>query len=358
MNARQATARQLAALLQASRQQTLALLDAYVAALGESLLIPQSETLNPPLWELGHLAWFADHWLFPDLQRIPHYDARYDSSHVAHSSRWSLPLPNLTQTKALLDASLEAILQKLSQVDSDSDVALYFYRLALFHEDMHAEAAIYSAAFLNIPIPQALLRLPFKASASTNARVRVPAGRWLLGSQAGDAAYPQAGFAFDNELGQHEVALAAFEIDARAVTWRQYLPFVEATGRDLPQIVGDLDAAAVHLNLADAQAWCAWAGRRLPTEAEWECAAITFGASGSAQFIWGEVWEWTASTFTPYPGFAPHAYSDYSEPWFGTHQVLRGASVATSKRMVHPKYRNFFLPHRRDIHAGFRSCAL
>jgi gamma-glutamyl hercynylcysteine S-oxide synthase len=353
MNARQATARQLAALLQASRKHTMALLDAYVAALGESLLVPQWETLNPPLWELGHLAWFADHWLFPDLQRISHYDALYDSSKVAHSSRWSLPLPDIARTKALLDESLRAILQKLAQVDSDSDEALYFYRLALFHEDMHAEAAIYSAKFLSITIPQALLRLPPKVSAFTNARVHVPAGTWLLGSRVGDAAYAQAGFAFDNELGQHEVRLDAFEIDARAVSWRQYVPFAKATGRAMPHAAVDLDAAAVHLNLSDAMAWCAWSGRRLPTEAEWECAAMS-----QPDFVWGEVWEWTASSFEPYPSFVPHAYADYSQPWFGTHQVLRGASTATSERMMHPKYRNFFLPERRDIFAGFRSVTL
>jgi EgtB-related family protein len=352
MNARKATASQLTTLLQASRACTLGLADAYVAALGEPLLVPKLDHLNPPLWELGHIAWFADHWLSPGQQRIPDYDALYDSSNVAHSTRWSLPLPDLAQTKALLDESLQAILQKLAQVDSDSDEALYFYRLALFHEDMHAEAAIYSAQYLGIPIPQALLRLPSKPAVPATASLCVPAGEWCLGSVGND------GFAFDNELGQHTTDLSAFEIDASAVTWRQYLPFAQATGRALPLAMGDLDDAAVHLNLVDAQAWCAWAGRRLPTEAEWECAAMTFGASSDSQFIWGEVWEWTASTFEPYAGFVPHAYSDYSEPWFGTHQVLRGASVATSKRMVHPKYRNFFLPHRRDIHAGFRSCAL
>jgi EgtB-related family protein len=217
--------------------------------------------------------------------------------------------------------------------------------------------------------------------------VRLPACVWPQGQA-------REGFQFDNEIGPQATELGAAEIDLRVLSWAEFLPFVEAggygkqdfwtapgwdysqaQGRHAPRYLRQqrgsewqvqrwgrwqtLDPAepAVHLSAYEAQAWCVWAGRRLPCEAEWERAASQLGA----QFHWGKVWEWTASDFQPYgalAAFKPHPYRDYSAPWFGQRRVLRGASLFTQPRMRHSLYRNFFAPDRNDIAAGFRTCSL
>jgi ergothioneine biosynthesis protein EgtB len=193
---------------------------------------------------------------------------------------------------------------------------------------------------------------------------------------------------FDNEKWSHAVRLPRYRIAPRCVSNGEYADFVEAGGYGEPAWWSDeglawlrdariahphrwrrgpggweqrwfgawqplrADAPVCHVNAYEAEAYCRFAGRRLPTEAEWECAA----AQGAID--WGaSVWEWTADAFAPYPGFSPDRYRDYSQPWFGTHRSLRGGSLVTRPRMTHPRYRNFFLPHRTDIFAGFRTCA-
>jgi iron(II)-dependent oxidoreductase len=109
-----------------------------------------------------------------------------------------------------------------------------------------------------------------------------------------------------------------------------------------------------HVSLYEAQAYSAWAGRRLPSEAEWELAA----RSGHPGFHWGALWEWTCSRFEPFPGFSPGPYREYSAPFFGSHQTVRGASFATPSRLRSFQFRNFYSPERDDIFIGFRTCAI
>jgi len=395
---RQALAQQLCD----ARERTLALFAASRAALCDALVVPCSPELNPPLWELGHIGWFADWWIArnpqrdrgvhadPQAPRTPARQARrgldadalYDSSRVAHALRWHLPLPDADATVLDLKASLQDTLRLLEDAP-DTDEGLYFFRLALFHEDMHAEAAVYMAQTLGhdpfaagtMPHPPA----PAIAQPAADKTLSVAAMDWSMGHE-------NPGFAFDNELRTCTLHVLAFQIDAAPVNWARYLPFVEAGGYEqkswwseegwawrsaqeqhAPRYLRrsgsgswarqrwgqwlplDLDEAACHLSAFEAEAWCAWADRRLPSEAEWELAAHTV-----ADFQWGRVWEWTATPFAPYPGFEPHPYVDYSAPWFDGRPVLKGASLATSPRMRHPKYRNFFERHRNDIVSGFR----
>lgn len=377
----------LARALQATRTRTLGLMQAWQSALPD-LSVPPLPGMNPPLWEWGHIAWFQEWWTVRNRQRhlgtrsassgadfdaslLPHADALYNSSEVAHDSRWALSLPDLAGTQTYLAQVLQRSLGHLQalQMQHDaghvaSDDELYFWRLALQHEDMHNEASVYMAQALGLTLPEALCwrtGAPWLQTESP-AQIHVPAQVYTLG-------HAGPGFAFDNERQAHPVALAAFSIDAEAVSWARYLPFVQATGHPMPPHVRwehgawqaqrfgrwqalDLQAPAVHLSAQDAEAWCQWAGRRLPTETEWECAAQQSG------FAWGQVWEWTASDFAPYPGFEVHPYRDYSAPWWHTHRVLRGACAATSAHVIDVRYRNFFVPERQDIFAGFRSVAL
>lgn len=396
-SSRCADAAPLARQLRDSRADTLATFAAYQQALPE-LTVPQRAELNPPLWELGHVGWFQEYWITrngqralgchanPDIERPPGVrsgaDQLYHSSRVAHDTRWSLPLPHAADTCADLRTQLAHTLALLADTPN-SHTDLYFFRLALAHEDMHHEAALIMAQSLGLPIRDPRWQTPRLPQAIAHT-LQVPATRWQLGTPT-DTAH----FCFDNELGECEQTLAPYDIDSTVVSWAQFLDFVEAGGYSQSQwwsadgqrwltssaahcprylrreggqwqqwrhgqwTVLPLDGPACHLTYYEAQAWCHWRGRCLPTEAQWECAL----AHHPKAFDWGQVWEWTASAFAPFEGFRPHPYRDYSLPWFDGRPVLRGASFATSERLRHWRFRNHYTADRNDIFAGFRSCA-
>jgi ergothioneine biosynthesis protein EgtB len=393
-----------------ARNHTLQLFGQFQAALTDAqLTVPQLISLNPPLWELGHIGWFQEWWVARNLQRArgtrcdpqhprlpsiePNADRWWDSTRVAHNTRWSLDLPAPARCRAYLLDTLETTLELLDKSD-DSDDALYFYRLCLFHEDMHSEAMVMAAQTLGLPLEKHFVKAFTPPPRPVRQPLLIPAIAWLAGSAAG----PGSGFAFDNEKPPHQINVPEFEIDAQPVTWAQFVEFVDDAGYDRPELwhpggwqwlqalaasegrrgprhveqIGVASGAvmqtrfgqphrmlgnqsAMHVTWWEADAWCRWAGRRLPAEVEWEVAATTADRRG---FHWGDVWEWTGTTFKPYPGFKPDPYVDYSQPWFGDHKVLRGGSFATRARLKSTRLRNFYLPERDDAFCGFRSCLL
>jgi iron(II)-dependent oxidoreductase len=179
---------------------------------------------------------------------------------------------------------------------------------------------------------------------------------------------PSHGFAYDNERPRHTVDLAPFEIDRAPVTNGAYLAFIEETGAEPPmywQADGEggwvstamgrrapiaPDHPVIHVSWEQADAFARWAGKRLPSEYEWEAARPSLKGAGQA-------WEWTSSDFLAYPGFEAFPYREYSEVFFGdTYKVLRGSSWATHPHVARPSFRNWDLPQRSQIFAGLR-CA-
>ncbi len=398
----------------------------------EQLIVPRLSSINPWLWELGHLAWFQEKWCLRDHGRLPSLradaDALYDSAAVPHDIRWDLPLPDRQGTLAYLAQVGDAALERLERADPSAD-DVYFALLSIFHEDMHGEAFMYTRQTLGYPPPKLSDGHEDRGDRAAGALpgdVFVPGREFMLGAAQNEP------FVFDNEKWAHRVRLEPFAIARAPVTQAEFAAFVDASGYEDERFWSaegwrwrlETDARQpiywerqdsgrwlrrnfykwlplephrpmIHVSWYEAEAYCRWANRRLPTEPEWEVAALAEPTLHKRRFPWGQsspapdranldgegmgcvdvatlpagdsacgcrqmignVWEWTASDFGPYPGFVADPYKEYSEPWFGTHKVLRGGCWATRARLARTTYRNFFRPERRDIFAGFRTCA-
>ena len=412
-----------AALLDA-RDYTLAL---YAHLTPEQRQVPYLRVVNPPVWELAHIGWFQEFWCLryreghaPFASRWADCDRLLNSSLIPHEQRWGLRQLLWDDVLRYLQRELEDTLQALEVSTPDQR---YFFQLALYHEDMHGEALLMTLHTLGLPQPE-LRRpvLPRPDATAPGQEVEFEGGSFAMGSK------PGPNFVFDNEKWAHEVQIAPFALSAVAVCNGEYQDFVEAGGYTRREFWSEdgwrwrersalqaprywrkqagqwlmrrfdnwepLPGAepVMHVNAYEAQAYCAYVGRRLPSEAEWEFAARA-RLRNADRFPWGEapaddgranlnglysrpvpvsalpqsdsatglrqmlgnVWEWTSTTFGPYPGFSPDPYAEYSQPWFGDHQVLRGGCFATRARLVHNRWRNFYTPERGDIFAGIRT---
>jgi len=343
---------------------------------------PRAEHLNPPLWEYGHIVWFQERWCLRArpagdfaASLLAGADALYDSSSVPHDSRWDLPL---LEPAAVDDYAARVAAAMATRLRSGFDDELaYFAELCLYHELMHIEAWWMAFQDLGYAPP---VRPDVAGSLSTQ-RLAFDTGEAELGSG------PGAGFIFDNEKWRHPVPVPAFDIDASPVSETAFAEFVDAGGYQdragwseagwawrvasgashpvywrrenggwqvrrfdhwLPLRA---DAPMQHLNRYEAEACAAWQGRVLPTAGQWSRAVER------PEFRWGMNWEWLRDPFAPYPGFSPDPYRDYSQPWFHTHGELRGGGPVTDASLKRPGFRNFYLPHRRDPFAGFRTAS-
>lgn len=412
----------------------------------QQMIGPSLPIVNPLRWEIAHVAHFQEFWLLrhqrghKPIQPAPNLesDKLYDSARVHHDTRWDLPLPSkqttIDYTQRILDRVCEEVLKHPAKPDANSYDDNYFLHLSLLHEDMHNEAITYTRQTLGYRVCSRVCNSAFRRLKSqppegvtTDALgdAFIPAGVFRLGSEL------DSGFVFDNELRSHEVTVAPFAISRTATSNAEFLAFVEAGGYRGQEYWSDdgwrwresANAAhpvywrkidgewqrrvfdqwvrleenlpVIHVNWFEADAYCRWAGRRLPTESEWELAAAGIGKrkfpwgveaptperanldwqtldagcllpvdalpAGDSEFgvrqMIGNVWEWTATDFAGFDGFTPGPYKEYSAPWFGDHKVLRGGCWATRSRLIRNGYRNFYKPDRRDVWAGFRTCA-
>jgi iron(II)-dependent oxidoreductase len=422
-------AAELEAELQDARARTLLL----ISTLSDRDLEEQHDVLmSPIIWDLGHIASFEELWLLKHLDGPVEFGEMpgvYNPFEHPRRERGALPLPRRSEVLAHLERVREEVLRRLETVDFDSSPLLqegYVYRMVAQHEHQHNETMLQTLQLkLGGPYhPPRRHELP-AATEIKQGMVRIPAGDYTVGTNDRSAAY-------DNERALHRVTLKAFRIDRTPVTNGEYLAFIADGGYTRPELWSpaglqwldqsravaplywslsdtgwysrSMDRAeqvdptrpVCHVSYYEAKAFARWAGKRLPTEVEWEVAATWDPTRGRAlAFPWGDeplttalanvdqlgfgtapvgayprnisplgcygmigdTWEWTSSDFGPYPGYETFPYREYSEVFFGDeYKVLRGGSWATRPTVARTTFRNWDYPVRRQIFSGFR-CA-
>ena len=381
----------------------LALMDArnrtlgWLSAFDELQFGGEFDGFDPPWWLAGQVAWFQEYWVARHVRRgrgeaagaggprlasvQPQADAWFDPQASRRAQRWQGPAPASELLHHYLADTLDTTLELLDKAVPTDD-GLYVFRLALAHEDRQAEAMAVLVQALDLPAERQLALTerglwPTLPGHGRRDALGFGGQRCLLGTTPG-------GYVPASERWAHEVSVAEFEIDAQPVSWAQYAEFVEDGGYDergwwsdsgwemldatqrrapryVEQVAGGVLArrqgrmqrlpgtqAVLHISAHEADAWCRWAGRRLPSDAEWELAA---GQAASRGFVWGELAEWVAGSARAYPG-GPAL--DAAVP----RRVQRGASAWASARLRHAHARQFVAAGSDEGFVGFRSCAL
>ena len=428
-----ASREQIALLLEEARARTLQL----IATVSEADLRAQHDPLmGPILWDLGHIGHFEALWLDRDLDgkvEFVEMPGMYNPFEYPRRVRGELPLPTLASTLEAMAAIRERVLERLEGVDLDSSDPLlkdgYVYHMVLQHEYQHNETILQT---LQLKAGTPYSPAERRALPSTRIPNDMPARMVRVDAVGATVGTDDRRHAYDNERPRHSVAVAPYWIDRTPVTNAEYLEFMGDGGYERPELWSEegrawlaeskvraprywwqqdgvwmrrsMDRVAmpepsspvIHVCYHEADAFARWAGKRLPTEVEWEIAASWDPARQSAlQFPWGtegataqeanidqlgfdvapvdshefnvspsgcygmigDVWEWTSTDFAGYEGFEAFPYSEYSEVFFGTeYKVLRGGSWATRPGAIRNTFRNWDYPIRRQIFSGFR-CA-
>jgi gamma-glutamyl hercynylcysteine S-oxide synthase len=319
----------------------------------------------------------------------------YDAIESPRTIRGKLPILRGAELRSYLDEVRERALEVLDRLELESaeDPLLaqgFIYEMLIAHEHQHNETMLQLIQMVDGYEPVEI-EPPPEPDSDGPQMVLVEGGEAEIGAGAD-------GFAYDNERPRHTVDLESFWIDRTPVTNRAYAEFVADTRAEPPMYweaeregwwsrmaMGrreplDPDQPVVHISWHEADAFARWAGKRLPSEEEWELAAagadreranldqLAFGCAGAGAYadapsdcgavqMLGDVWEWTSSDFEAYPGFQAFPYREYSEVFFGdAHKVLRGGSWATRRNVIRTSFRNWDLPERRQLFAGLR-CA-
>jgi iron(II)-dependent oxidoreductase len=325
--------------LERARRRTEDLLE----PLSDEQLTRQISPLQSPLvWDLAHIAHFEELWL---LRRVggrdamsSEYDDLYDSFAHARGERGRLPILPPEDARSYVRDVREGVLALIPELTFDNGDPLldrgFVVGMVVQHELQHAETMAQTLALAGLPGPG----LP---DVEASGDVLIPGGRFMLGSDGP--------WAYDNERPAHRVELPPFRIDRGLVTNAEFAAFVG----DRSDTGAPPRAPVRHVSFHEAEAYAQWAGKRLPSEVEWEKAAKT--VAHELEHMTGAVWQWTSSFFDGYPGFRAFPYAEYSEAFFGEqYRVLRGGSWVTDPLVARTTFRNWDLPERRQIFSGIR----